>query len=785
MTDIRYAVRTFLRTPAFTVVAVATLALGIGATTTIFTVVNAVLLKPLPYADADRLVAMRGSLADFRDVEAASRSFDGMAIWASNQYNLRTDAESNQVLGGQVSRTLLPLLGVQPMLGRNFTEEDDRVETVILGYGLWQSRFGGDPSVLGRRIDLSGTSYTVIGVAPAWFRFPGAEFQLWTPLGLLDRDAPRQARNRSFRIFSAVARLRDGVSLVQAQADTKAISAQLARSYPSTNEGVTINVQTFYDRLVGDVKPALTILLAIVGLLLLIACANVANLMLARTTVREREMAVRMALGAGRGRLVRQLIGESLVLATAGGLLGFLVTMWGIDLLPAALEARVPRADGIRIDRMVLAFSFGATLLTGLFFGLAPALQTATGSSATLKESGRGASGSARGRRVRRGIVIGETALAVIVLVGAGLLVRSFLSLTMRDAGFTPSNLLSFNVQFVKVPEAERAMRAAVLMEQLAALPGVEAVGAATGLAAVTAQRGTRFAIEGRTLTAQEDGAYFIAATSDYFKALRTPVLDGRPFDSGDAAGRTPVVVINRTLASQLFPAGDAVGRRIKLVNPEQSDAWRTIVGVVGDLRYQGLEPDSRPTVYTPFSQTPFMWLYVMVRSPVASDAMLRSLREATSAVHPALTAANLRPMTDVVARAVAAPRFNMVLVSSFALLALLLCAIGIYGVIAYSVAQRTHEIGVRMALGAAPHDVIRLVLGEGIGVAVVGVAVGMAGAAVLTRAMSGLLFGVTARDPLTFGAGAALLLLVGALASYIPARRATRVEPVTALRAD
>ncbi len=785
MTDIRYAIRTYLRTPAFTTVATLTLALGIGATTTIFSVINAVLLKPLPFRDGDRLVTMRGSLPDLRDVAASSRSFDGLAIWASNLFSLRTDAEARQVRGAQVSPTLLPLLGVQPLLGRNFTEDDNRQETVILGYGLWQSRFGGDPSIVGRRIDLSGTFYTVIGVAPAWFRFPTADFQLWAPLGLIDRTTPQQARNRAFRIFSAVARLSDGVSLDQARAETRAISAELARSYPSTNEGIAIEVQTLYERLVGDVKPALMLLLGTVGLLLLIACANVANLMLARTAVREREMAIRLALGARRSRLVRQLISESLVLAAAGGVLGFLLTMWGLDLLPAALEARVPRADGIQVDRVVLAFSLGATILTGLFFGLAPALQSITGLSTTLKQGGRGVAGSARGRRLRRAIVVVETALAVIVLVGAGLLVRSFLLLTARDAGFEASNVVSFNVQFMQVPEAARAQTAAALVERLTALPGVEAAGAATGLPPETPQRGTRFAAEGITLTPDRDGAYFIAATPGYFTALRTPVLDGRAFDTRDAGGSAPVVVVNQTLARQLFPDGPAVGRRVKLLNPEQSDVWRTIVGVVGDVHYRGLAGDVQPTLYTPFAQTPFMWLYVMVRTPVISDAVMRSIAMETTAVHPALAATNLRPLADVVAQTVAQPRFNMVLVSSFAALALLLSAIGIYGVIAYSVAQRTHEIGVRMALGAGRADVMRLVLGEGIGVSVVGIALGVAGAAVLTKTMAALLFGVTARDPVTYGAGAAVLFVVAVAASYFPARRATRVEAVTALRAE
>jgi predicted permease len=784
MSDIRYAIRAFLRTPGFTLVAVLTLALGIGATTAIFSVVNAVLLRPLPYTEADRLVVTRGSLPDLRDLQRSNRSFDGMATWASNMFNLRIEADTRQVMGGMVSRNLLPLLGVQPLLGRTFTEEDERQDTVILGHGLWQSRFGGDAGVLGRTIDLGGRSYTVIGVAPAWFRFPTADFQLWAPLRSIDTRNPQQARNRGLRIFSSVARLGPGVTPQQAQAEASALSSRLAREFPATNENVAFEVVPIHERLVGAVKPALTILLGTVGLLLLIACANVANLMLARTTVREREMAIRVALGAGRGRLLRQLMTESLALAAAGGFLGLLFTMWGIDLLPAVLEARVPRADGIRIDATVLTFSMCATLLTGALFGLAPAMQTATAPSDSLKDGGRGMTGSARGRRLRNAIVVVETALAVVVLVGAGLLVRSFLALTARDAGFVPANLASFNVQFASLPDdATRAQMASLLMDRLAGLPGVEAAGAATGFPMVTPQRATRFAVEGRTLTAQEDGAYFLAATPGYFDTLRTPVAQGREFDRRDTAGAPLVVIVSRTLANQLFPGQDAIGHRLKLVNPEQGGEWRTIVGVAGDVKYRGPDQDFQPAIYTPFAQTPFMWLYVMVRTSGPVEPLVRSLRAIVPAVSPTLTAANLRPMTEVLAQSVAEPRFHMALVSSFALLALLLSAIGIYGVLAYSVAQRTHEIGVRMALGAAGRDVMGLVLGEGLVPAAAGIALGLAGAAALTRLMSGLLFGVTARDPLTFAGGAAALLVVSALACYIPARRATRVEPITALR--
>ncbi len=784
--DAVYAGRSLVRAPAFTTVTLLTLALGIGATAAMFSVVHAVLIRPLPFAEADRLVTTRGSLADLRDLQAGSRAFEDVAFWASNQFNLRLDGDSRQVRAAQVTTNLFSLLGVQPLLGRGFSAEDDRQNVVILGYPLWQSQFSGDPSVLGRSVQLSGTSYTVVGVAPAWFRFPAADFQLWTPLGLIDRDAPQQAANRAFRIFSAVARLATGVTGERARAEVQTIGARLAREFPTTNEGTTFTIEPLYERLVGDARPALTVLFGAVALLLLIACANVANLMLARTTVREREMAIRVALGAGRGRLVRQLMTESVALAAAGGVLGLLVTVWAIDLLPSVLEARVPRADGIRIDGAVLAFSGIATLLTGIVFGLAPALQGTRGPATALKEGARSAGGGARGRRLRRAIVCVETALAVVVLVGAGLLVRSFLALAGRDAGFSPGNLVTFNVQFVTLPDGpSRVHTAGQLIDTLSHTPGIDAAGAATGFPRVTPQRVTRFVVEGLTLSAGEDGAFFIAATPGYFTALKTPVLQGRPIDRRDTAASALVAVINRTLAARLFPGQDPVGRRLKLLNPEYSPDWRTIVGVVGDVNYRGLDEEPQPTVYTPFAQTPFMWLYVMVRTPGSLDAAMRPLRAVVPSVHPSLTAANIRSMDDVIAQSVAVPRFNMLLLSGFAALALVLSAIGIYGLIAYSVAQRTHEIGVRMAIGAERADVLRLVLKEAVMVAAVGVALGLGAAVTLSQLMTRLLFGITARDPLTFVLGGGTLFVVALSASCMPALRATRVEPVTALRAE
>jgi predicted permease len=786
LTDFRLALRTFGHAPGFTAVAVLTLALGIGATTAVFTVVDAVLLRPLPYAAADRLVVARGSLPDLRDLAAASQSFDGVGIWASNLYNLEAGGETQQVLGGVVSRELLPLLGVEPILGRTFSEDDARTDTVVVGYSLWQSRFGGDPKIVGQSIRLSGTPYTVVGITPAWFRFPSADFQLWAAFGSAETRAPQQVRNRALRIFNAVARLRSGVTLQQAQADATAVSATLAKTYPTTNENITIQFERLLDRLVGDARPALKVLLATVGLLLLIACANVANLMLARTTVRERETAIRVALGAGRFRIVRHLAAESFTLALAGGALGVLVAMWGVDALPSLLAARLPRADGISINLTVLLFALGATLLTALSFGFAPVLQTLSGTGSALREGGRGVAGGRRGRRIRQSIIVVEVALAVIVLIGAGLMVRSFVLLSNRDPGFDPVGLLSFNVQLIQQPDqAARARAVEALLERLSGLPGVEVVGGSTGFPSVTAQRGTRFALEGRTLNGGEDTSYFIAATPGYFQALHTRVLRGRTFDRRDDGSSPPVALINRRLSDLLFAGQDPVGRRLRLVNPEQPDVWRTIAGVVDDIHYEGVSENVPPTIYTPFSQTPFLWLYVMVRTNGESQSLVQTIRTVVPTVSPTLRAANLRPMRDVLSGGIAEPRLNMLLISGFALVALLLAAIGIYGVITYSVAQRVHEIGVRMALGARPGDVLRLVVREGVVLAACGTALGLAAATAVTRTMSALLFGVTPHDPMAFILGALVLLVIASATSALPAIRATRVEPNTALRAE
>ena len=785
MTDIRYAARTLIRTPGFALTAILTLALGIGATTAIFSVVKAVVLEPLPYREPDRLVVVRLSYPDYVDVERSSRSFEQVAVWATNLYSIDAGDEDRQLLGAQVSRELMPMLGIAPAAGRLFTADDDRQASVIIGYGLWQSLYGGDPAAVGRVIDLSGTPYTIVGVAPAGFRFPSAEFELWTSIGMLQTQARPQMENRALRIFTVLGRLKPGVTIEQTRGELEAISAELARTHPATNENIVLQVQSLTDRVIGGVRTPLFVLLAIVGLILLIACANVANLMLARTAMRERELAIRSALGAGRRRLFGQLAVESLVLAAAGGACGLLLAMWAIDLVPTLLASRLPRAEAVRIDGVVLLTTLVVTLVTSVIFGVAPALQ-AIGNSAALKEAGRGVAGSGRHRRLRGAIVVAEVGLAIVVVVGAGLLVRSFVTLTTRDAGFEADHLLSFNAQFAKLPDATaRGRAAASLMDRLASLPGVVAAGGLTGLPAVTPQRGTRFEVEGRKLTADEEGALFIAATPNVFAALRTPMLRGRAFQSADVAGAQPVVIINRSLANTVFAGMDPVGTRIRIVNPEYASDWRTIVGVAGDVQYRGLGREMEPTIYTPFSQTPFMWAYVMVRTAGDPSALTRSIKGVVQGVDPNVIPAPARPMTEVVSGPLAEPRLSMLLVSGFALLALVLASVGIYGVISYSVSQRTHELGLRMALGAGRAGVLAMIVREGLTLAGIGIVAGLGAAALATRLMSELLVGVTARDPVTFAGGAALLLVIAIAASLLPARRATRVDPMVALRTE
>lgn len=784
--DLRYGVRVLRKHPGFTFIAVLTLALGIGANTAIFSVVYGVVLKPLPYKEAERIVVANVSPPDFQDLKASNQSFDQLAMWASNQYGVNIDGETTQMLGAVVSPEFFPLLGIQPIAGRVWRAEEDTQPLVVISHGLWQSKFGARPDVLGKSVRLGGTPHTIIGVMPPEFQYPTHDFKMWVTLGSAMAMVPQQSANRQLRIFRAVAHLKPDVTIANMRGEMRVFSERLQKQYPDTNTGVELNFTSLYERIVGDVRQAMLVLLVTVGFVLLIACANVANLVLARVASREREIAIRSAMGAGRFRIVRQLLTESLVLSVTGGALGLLLAAWGVEMLLRLNPASLPRLTSININYSVLWFTLGITALTGVLFGVFPAWQsTRVSFNQALKEGGRGTAGNVKGRKLRGALVVAEIALSLVVLVGAGLLIKSFVRLIQVEPGFVADNLLTANVALVQFSDPNKRVQIQrEVLSRVAQIPGVQAVGGGTGLPPVSPQRGTRFAVQGLSNdNANERGAYFIAVSPDYFRALGTKVVAGRAFSERDDEKNAKVVIINQALARRLFPNESALGKRFQLVNPEQSNDWREVVGVVSDIRYSGLDDPSDAAIYTPFAQTPFIWNYLMIRTNVAPETLVNSVRQAILAVDPTLEPMNFQPMNQLLYESVAQPRFYTLLLGAFAVLAMVLAAVGIYGVISYSVTQRTHEIGVRMALGARRKDVLSLVIREGLGLAIIGTVIGVAGAYAATRSLSSLLFEVSATDPITFIGVAALLTFVALLASFIPAYRATKVDPVIALR--
>jgi putative ABC transport system permease protein len=785
--DLRFGARTLLKSPGFTLIVLLTLSLGIGANTAVFSVVHAVLLRPLPYKDAGRIVVASVSPPDYRDLKSSVSSFDETGIWASNMYNVTVNNETSQVRGAIVSPELLPMLS-QPALGRFWLPEEDRQSLAVISYDYWQSRFGGGADVIGKTLSLYGKPHTIVGVAPPEFQYPSRDFKIWNTMGAAMSEAPGQMENRQFRIFRAVARLKPGVTIAQMRAEVEGVSQRLQRQYPDTNSGVQINFTSLYERIVGDVQRALWVLLATVGLVLLIACANVANLTLSRMAAREREISIRTALGAGRWRVARQLLTESLLLSAIGGACGLALATWGLDALVTLNPGNIPRLTGIRLNAPAMLFTLAASVGAALIFGLIPAWQATRGSlNQTLREGGRGAAGSVKGQRLRGALVIAEVALSLVTLIGAGLLIKSFNRLLSVDAGFTAENLLTVNLTLVEFKDPQRrANFNREVIDRISQIPGVQSVGGGSALPPVTAQRATRFAVQGAsTDSAGLRTAYFVAATPDYLRALGTPLLEGRAFTERDSDAAAKVLLISRNLARGLFPNESAVGKRLQLVNSEQSNEWREVVGVVGDVRYSGLDDAGADAIYTPFAQTPFMWSYLMIRGAVPPQSLIPSVRAAVASVNPTLQPANFLTMDQLVSDSVAQPRFNTALLAAFAGLALALAAVGIYGVISYSVSQRTQEIGVRMALGGRSGDVVRLVLRQGMTPAVVGAALGLAGAWAATRLMSSLLFNVSATDPATFGVVTFTLLGVALLACYVPARRAAKVDPMVALRRE
>ena len=783
--DLRYGARMLAKNPGFTLIAVLTLALGIGANTAIFSVVYGVLLKPLPYKDAERIVVANISPPDFRDLKAASQSFDWTALWASNLYNVSFGGEAVQVRGAIVTPELLPQL-TQPALGRFWRADEDEQPLAVISHDFWQSSFSGNPNAIGQTIRLYGKPHTIVGVTPPEFQYPSRDFKIWNTLGAAMADARQQMENRQFRIFRVVAHLKPGISLDQLRTESDAIAARLQQQYPDTNKNIRFNYTPLYERLVGDVSRALWVLLATVGFVLLIACANVANLTLGRLAVRERELAIRAALGAGRLRLLRQLLTESLLLAGVGGVAGLLLAVWGLDALVTFNPDDLPRLSEVRLNALVLLFTLGAVVVTGVIFGLVPAWQVARGNvNQMLRAGGRGTLGLAQGKRLRGALVVAEIALALIVLAGAGLLLKSFSRLLQVDPGFKAEKLLTVNLPLIELEdEARRTTVLHEVLTRVSQVPGVETASGGSALPPVTAQRASRFAVESVPGLA-DNTAYFIAVSPNYFRALGTPVREGREFTERDSATSGKTIIINQFMAQKLFPNESAVGKRLQLINSEQANDWREIVGVVADVRYSGLDDATTMTMYTPFAQTPFMWSNLMVRTAVPPATLIASVRQAIQAADATLEPVSFRPMEDLVSETVAQPRFYTFLLGAFAVLALALAAIGIYGVSAYAVTQRTREIGVRLALGAHPSTVLRMMLWQSMTLALGGAALGLLGAFALTRWLRTLLFEVSASDPTTFTLIALLLLLVAFVAGLIPAWRATKVDPLIALRCD
>ncbi|HEV2915194.1 MAG TPA: ABC transporter permease [Pyrinomonadaceae bacterium] len=801
--DLRYGVRVLIKNPGFTLIAIIALALGIGANTAIFSVVNAVLLRPLPFEDSERLVnvwsgnAKRGikryptSYPNFADWRDQNRVFEHMAAYGETSVVLSGIEASEQIDGQMASGDLFKVLGVKAALGRVYSREDEEsgsLRVAVISHDLWQRRFGADPKVVGRQIMLDGNSFTLLGVMPQGFSFPlgqARDPQFWAPLN------PKSETNmeRGANYLGVAARLRPDVSLQQAQAEMDTIARKLEQDYPEKNTGRSINLVTMYEGVVGNIRPSLFVLLGAVGFVLLIACANVANLLLARGASRQKEIAIRTALGARRSRIVRQLLTESLLLSICAGAVGLLIALWGVDLLGTAIPVDIPRVKDIGLDSRVLGFTVAVSLLTGLIFGLAPALSTSkTDLNETLKEGGRSSTQSIRRNRVRSLLVVSEVALSLVLLVGAGLLIRSFLQLQTVNPGFDPHNVLTASIALPSAKYAEERQQAEFfnqLLERAAAQPGVQTVGI-TSLLPLSGQIAQNvFNIEGRPPLPPGERltAHARVISPEYLRALGIPLLKGRNFSSQDTSNAPKVLIINETLARRYFPGEDPIGKRVTPTIAENFTA--EIIGIVGDVRHMTLDTEVTPEFYVSHLQLPQPYMTIVARAAESSNAasLTAGLRSAVQQVDADQPLSDVRTMEQVLADSTARRRFNTLLLGLFASLALVLAAVGIFGVMSYSVTQRTHEIGIRMALGARESDVLRMIVGQGMILAVIGLAVGLAAAFGLTRLMSSLLYGVSATDPLTFAGVSLLLAAVALVASYIPARRATKVDPMVALR--
>ena len=799
--DLRYAVRRLLKAPGFTLVAVLTLALGIGANSAIFSVVNGVLLEPLPYPDAARLVGVyhvtEGSRAvmsgpNFTDVMRTATSFENVAAISTGSVILTGEGEPARLRVGEVSASLFPVMRVWPVAGRAFNADENtpgKTNIVILSHALWETRFGSDPAVIGRSIKLDGVSKQVIGVMPRGFAYPENR-DAWLPI---DYDDNFVSRQRAAWHLDVVARLKPGVTADQAAAEVELIGRNLARQYPDANTDVGMTTYPLLESMVGEIRRAVLVLLGAVGFVLLIACTNVANLLLARAAARETEMAVRTALGAGRRRLVRQLLTESVLLAVCGAAFGLLLSVWGVELLVNLKPAGIPRLENVKVDGVVILFTVAVAVITGVLFGLVPAFTATRGMSASLKESGRGAVTGRAGARVRGALVVAELALAVMLLAGAGLLMRSFLKLQAVDPGFRPEQALTFELAFPDDRYRQDPARIGFfdqLLPRLQALPGARSAAAVMALPLSGMDFIISFEVSGRppVPSALQPAMQVRVATADYFSTIGIPIKRGRGFTENDRAGTPPVVVITEAAARQYFPGEDPIGKTISLGWRRSRSGPRAggeVVGIIGDTKDAGLNEPNPPQIYLPMRQWPVSAMTVVMKTAVPPESLAEPARAQVAAIDPNLPVTNVRTLDAVVATSISQQRFYMLLLTIFASVALVLAAIGIFGVLSYAVSQRTREIGIRMALGAQGGSVITLIVRQAMLLVLCGVAVGTLLALLLSQTISKMLFSVTPTDPATFASVAAVLAGVALFASYVPARRATRVDPIVALRAE
>ena len=806
--DIRYGLRMLLKAPSVSIVATIALALGMGANTAIFSVVNAVLLRPLPFPNPEQLMTVwetdhqrgqeRGSYSypNFADLRAQNHVFEHIAAYHNSDFIMTGRGEPARLNGAVVSADLFPLLGMAPMIGRGFLPDEDKPSetgrVAVLSQELFQKRFNSDAGVLNQSVTLDGTNYTVVGVMPRSFQFPiqNEPVELWTTVAGDASGKEPVTEERGAHFLNVIARFKPGVSQAQAQAEVNTIAARLEQQYPDTNSRKGIKLESALLALVGDIRPALLILLGAVACVLLIACANVANLLLARAMTRHKEMAIRSALGASRLRVVRQLLTDSVMLSLAGGALGLLLAVWWSDLLISLGKDDIPRALQVGLDWRVLGFTLLVSVLTGVVFGLVPALHSSkTQLTETLKEGGRGSGEGARRNRIRGVLIVAELGIAVVLLVGAGLLIQSLWRLRQVSPGFKAQNVLTFSLALpeVRYPTEKQAQFYQDLVAHIESLPGVQSASAATPLPLSGDRFSLSFETEGRPVAKKDQpSADFFNVGAGYFRAMGIPLVKGRDFTERDQHKSPQVIIVTETFARQFFPNEDPIGKRIKpgisSYEGEQS-SMREIVGVVGDVKNRSLGTEAKPAYYVPQTQVPFNQLTVVVRTINDPHSVVTAVTREVSSLDKDLPLFAVKTLDEYLAASVAAPRFNTTLLSIFAAVALVLTIVGLYGVMSYSVAQRTNEIGIRMALGAQARDVLTLIVGQGFKLVLLGLAIGLVGAFSLMRVISSLLFGVTTKDPLTFAMVAGLLAVVALLACYIPARRATKVDPMIALR--